>query len=56
LTHKFDFRADLRKVYERLAGKEQDDAGMAEMTMHHPRNVDDSGLIPDASTTSDEAG
>ena len=52
MIHKFEFKADLHKVYERLAGKEN--AGMAETDMHRLRNADDLGSIPGASTKDED--
>lgn len=43
---KFDFNADMRHVYARLA---QRHAGMAEAAMHRTRNADYPGSNPGAS-------
>ena len=37
MTHRFDFKADLHKVYERLAGKDKDNAGIAQVVERLPR-------------------
>ncbi len=42
-----NLNADMNAVYSRLAEKEN--AGMAEVAMHLPRNEDHSGSTPDAS-------